>query len=106
MVLGTNSPNERIDQRVRVKNTTARRGVMFRVNRFLRLIMLRASSSLVRRIVVLNLAGLVALLAGFLYINQFRQGLIEARVESLLTQGEIMASASPLPPQSKSTPSH
>ena len=53
----------------------------------------RASSSLTRRIVVLNLAGLVALLVGFLYLNQFRQGLIEARVLSLMTQGEIIAGA-------------
>src|SRR5215213_1545958 len=52
-----------------------------------------ASSSLTRRIVVLNLAGLVALLLGFLYLNQFREGLIEARVQSLLTQGEIIAGA-------------
>ena len=52
-----------------------------------------ASSSLTRRIVVLNLAGLVALLVGFLYLNQFREGLIEARVQSLLTQGEIIAGA-------------
>lgn len=53
----------------------------------------RASSSLTRRIVLVNLAGLVALLLGFLYLNQFRQGLIEARVQSLLTQGEIIAAA-------------
>ncbi len=53
----------------------------------------QASSSLTRRIVVLNLAGLVVLLVGFLYLNQFRQGLIEARVQSLLTQGEIIAGA-------------
>lgn len=53
----------------------------------------RASSSLTRRIVVLNLAGLVTLLVGFLYLNQFRQGLIEARVQSLLIQGEIIAGA-------------
>ncbi len=58
-----------------------------------RVIAQRASSSLTRRIVVLNLAGLVALLVGFLYLNQFRQGLIEARVQSLLTQGEIIAGA-------------
>jgi len=58
-----------------------------------RLLSRRASSSLTRRIVVLNLAGLVALLVGFLYLNQFRQGLIEARVQSLLTQGEIIAGA-------------
>ena len=36
--------------------------------------------SLTRRIVVLNLGGLVALLVGFLYLNQFREGLIDARV--------------------------
>jgi two-component system sensor histidine kinase ChvG len=53
----------------------------------------RASSSLTRRIVVLNLVGLIALLFGFLYLNQFRQGLIQARVQSLLIQGEIIAGA-------------
>lgn len=53
----------------------------------------RASSSLTRRIVVLNLAGLVALLVGFLTLNTFRQSLIEARVQSLLIQGEIIAGA-------------
>ena len=50
-------------------------------------------SSLTRRIVILNLAGLVALVGGILYLNQFREGLIDARVQALLTQGEIMASA-------------
>jgi len=63
------------------------------MQRLLRSIVFRASSSLVRRIVVLNLAGLVVMLIGFLYLNQFRQGLIDSRVESLLTQGEIMAAA-------------
>ncbi|WP_348645247.1 sensor histidine kinase [Methylobacterium sp. BTF04] len=53
----------------------------------------RASSSLTRRIVVLNLVGLFALLFGFLYLNQFRQGLIQARVQSLLIQGDIIAGA-------------
>ncbi|MGC5777512.1 stimulus-sensing domain-containing protein [Methylobacterium sp. NFXW15] len=53
----------------------------------------RASSSLTRRIVVLNLVGLIALLVGFLYLNQFRQGLIQARVQSLAIQGEIIAGA-------------
>ncbi len=42
---------------------------------------------------MLNLAGLIALLLGFLYLNQFREGLIDARVQSLLTQGEIIAGA-------------
>ncbi|MFD1332631.1 stimulus-sensing domain-containing protein [Methylopila musalis] len=50
-------------------------------------------SSLTRRIVVLNLAGLLALASGILYLNQFRAGLIEARVQSLLIQGEIIAGA-------------
>jgi len=61
--------------------------------RFARAVSLRAASSLTRRILVLNLGGLVALLLGFLYLNQFREGLIEARVQSLLTQGEIIAGA-------------
>ncbi len=51
------------------------------------------SSSLTRRIVVLNLAGLLTMLVGFLWLNQTREGLIDARVQSLLTQGEIIASA-------------
>ncbi|WP_181708205.1 sensor histidine kinase [Chthonobacter rhizosphaerae] len=50
-------------------------------------------SSLTRRILVLNLAALIALVAGILYLNQFRAGLIDSRVESLLTQGEIIAAA-------------
>jgi two-component system, OmpR family, sensor histidine kinase ChvG len=50
-------------------------------------------SSLLRRILILNLAALVVLLTGILYMNQFREGLIDARVESLMTQGEIIAGA-------------
>lgn len=61
--------------------------------RGLRAISSGAASSLTRRIVVLNLGGLVALLVGFLYLNQFRESLIESRVQSLLTQGEIIAGA-------------
>lgn len=53
----------------------------------------RMSGSLVRRVVVVNLAGLIAFLFAVLYINQFREGLIEARINSLLTQGEIIAAA-------------
>ncbi|WP_245413543.1 sensor histidine kinase [Mangrovicella endophytica] len=50
-------------------------------------------SSLTRRIVFLNLVALIVQVSGILYLNQFRAGLIDARVESLLTQGEIIASA-------------
>lgn len=53
----------------------------------------RISSPLTRRIILLNLGGLVALLVGFLYLNQFREGLIDARVQSLQTQSEIIAAA-------------
>ena len=61
--------------------------------RWLGALQARLGSSLTRRIVVLNLGGLVALFVSFLYLNQFREGLIDARVQSLQTQGEIIASA-------------
>jgi two-component system sensor histidine kinase ChvG len=50
-------------------------------------------SNLTRRIVVLNLAGLLVLVVGILYLNQWRAGLIDARVQSLRVQGEIIAAA-------------
>lgn len=50
-------------------------------------------SSLTRRIIVLNLAGLLVLVVGILYLNQWRAGLIDARVQSLRVQGEIIAAA-------------
>ncbi len=70
-----------------------RRSIGLRLRIFVRSVSVRLSSSLTRRIVVLNLSGLVALLLLFLYINQFREGLIDARVQSLQTQGEIIAAA-------------
>ena len=51
------------------------------------------SSSLTRRIVFLNIAGLAALVVSILYLSQYRAGLIDARVQSLLVQGEIIAGA-------------
>ena len=50
-----------------------------RVARMLRMVQARFASSLTRRIVVLNLGGLVALLGGFLYLSQFQKNLIDAR---------------------------
>lgn len=50
-------------------------------------------SSLTRRIVFLNVAGLLALVMGILYLSQFRAGLIEARIQSMRVQGEIIAGA-------------
>jgi two-component system sensor histidine kinase ChvG len=50
-------------------------------------------TSLTQRIIFLNMAALFILLSGILFLNQFRDSLIEARVESLLTQGEIISGA-------------
>src|SRR5665647_3990450 len=47
-------------------------------------------SSLTRRIVSLNLAGLVALVASILYLSQLRAGLIDARAQSRLAQAELI----------------
>ncbi len=52
-----------------------------------------APQRLTSRIVLLNLLGLVILVTGILYFNQFRQGLIDARVQSLTTQAHIIAAA-------------
>jgi two-component system sensor histidine kinase ChvG len=53
----------------------------------------QSSSSLTRRIVVLNVAGLLALSIGINYLSPFRARLIDARVQSLLQQGQIIAHA-------------
>jgi two-component system, OmpR family, sensor histidine kinase ChvG len=50
-------------------------------------------SSLTRRIIFLNVTGLLTLVIGTLYLSQFRAGLIDARKDSLLVQGEIIATA-------------
>jgi two-component system sensor histidine kinase ChvG len=85
------------ERRAEVGGSTGRPAPQRRLAAFarrsLRAISSGAASSLTRRIVVLNLGGLVALLVGFLYLNQFRESLIESRVQSLLTQGEIIAGA-------------
>jgi two-component system, OmpR family, sensor histidine kinase ChvG len=51
----------------------------------------RMSSSLTRRIVFLNLAGLAVMLFGFMYLNQLRAGLIDAQVQALSTQGDVIS---------------
>ncbi|UUP17606.1 sensor histidine kinase [Nitratireductor thuwali] len=50
-------------------------------------------SSLTRRILILNFAAIGVLVVGVLYINQNSDGLIEAHIDSLTTQGEIVAGA-------------
>lgn len=50
-------------------------------------------SSLTRRILILNFGAMTVLVVGVLYINQFRDALIDAQIESLRTQGNIIAGA-------------
>ena len=44
-----------------------------------------------RLIIALNLLGLAILIAGALVLNELRRGLVNARIDSLTTQGELMA---------------
>ena len=63
------------------------------LRRFGQFVFALSFSSLTRRIVSLNIAGLLALVASILYLSQFRAGLIDARAQSLLVQAEIIAGA-------------
>jgi two-component system, OmpR family, sensor histidine kinase ChvG len=63
------------------------------LQRFGQFVFALSFSSLTRRIVSLNIAGLLALVASILYLSQFRAGLIDARAQSLLVQAEIIAGA-------------
>jgi len=88
MVSGVETP-DRIDfeDSVQAEAPAAeRRSLLWWIHRL-------APARLTSRIVLLNLAGLVVLVTGILYFNQFRQGLIDARVESLLPQAHIIAAA-------------
>ena len=58
-----------------------------------RLLALTVFSSLTWRIITLNLVALAVLVTGIVYLNQWRAGLIDARVQSLRVQGEIIAAA-------------
>ncbi len=73
--------------------TVARMRLGLRARVLLRRLTARLSSSLTRRIIVLNLGGLFALLLGFLLLNQLRAGLIVAREQSLQAQASIIAAA-------------
>ena len=52
-----------------------------------------APARLTSRIILINVTGLIILVAGILYFNQTRKGLIAVREESLMTQAQIMAAA-------------
>ncbi|PHQ72315.1 MAG: hypothetical protein COB93_00740, partial [Sneathiella sp.] len=50
-------------------------------------------SSLGRRIMAINLFSVMFLAGGVLYLDQFRDGLIEARFQALTTNGRMIAGA-------------
>ncbi len=49
------------------------------------------SSPLARKIITFNLLALVVLVGGVLYLNQFREGLVEQRERSLVTEAKLMS---------------
>ena len=53
----------------------------------------RGLSPLMVRIMVVNAMALLILVGGVLYLNQFRQNLIDQRIEALTIQAEIIAGA-------------
>jgi two-component system sensor histidine kinase ChvG len=64
-----------------------------RLRAFRRAALSSFSSSLTRRIVFLNLGGLLVLVVAFLLLNQFRADIIAARTQSLKTQAGIISAA-------------
>ena len=53
----------------------------------------RFFSPLTARILALNIPALGVLLGGALFLGQYREGLVEAKIEGLITQGAIIAGA-------------
>jgi two-component system, OmpR family, sensor histidine kinase ChvG len=87
--------NQNESQSAGIVEATARHGAGIGawLARGWRFFITQSSSSLTRRIVVLNITGLVALSIGIIVLSQFRAGLIDARIQSLLVQGQIIAGA-------------
>lgn len=52
-----------------------------------------ASASLTRRIMIANLVGLIVMIGGIYYLSHYQTWLVEAKKESLRTQGELIAAA-------------
>jgi hypothetical protein len=68
-------------------------GILGAIRHLWQFIVAFSFSSLSRRIVFINVVGLAAFVIGVLFLSQFRAGLIDARVQSLEVQGEIIAGA-------------
>ena len=86
---GSTSPEDPDSQPGKVE----KRALLGLVARFRQFLGLTIFSSLSRRIIVLNFVALLTLVAGILFLNQLRNGLIDARVQSLRVQGEIISAA-------------
>jgi len=84
MVLGVDDTKQR--QQSKATRSRKRRNLLGWMHRL-------APARLTSRIIIINVAGLVFLVAGILYFNQTRKGLIAVREESLMTQAQIMAAA-------------
>ena len=85
--LQTDAPHEDLKP-LEPAETAQKRATSWRGMKFL-----RPLRSLTQRIVAINLVGLAVLVAGVLFLNQLRAELIQLRVNSLITQGEIVATA-------------
>src|SRR5262245_25662521 len=64
-----------------------------RLRRWWQFLLTQPFSSLTHRILFLNVAGLVALVVGVLLLSQFRAGLIDARIQTLMVQADMIAGA-------------
>src|SRR5262245_7423651 len=53
----------------------------------------RRGSSLTRRILTLNILALVIPVVGLLYLDQYRDSLVETELQALRTEGELFAAA-------------
>ena len=84
MVLGVDDTKQR--QQSKASDSRKQRNLLSWMHRL-------APARLTSRIIIINVAGLVFLVAGILYFNQTRKGLIAVREESLMTQAQIMAAA-------------
>jgi two-component system sensor histidine kinase ChvG len=83
----------RLDESPATIEQSGRRRLVALLNQSWHLFVRVSFSSLTRRIIFLNVTGLLTLVIGIFSLSQFRAGLIDARKESLLVQGEIIAGA-------------
>lgn len=90
MVMGVDSAAQDVSREADSKKAESRRSSTRFYTRWTRFF---APTRLTSRIIIINVLGLVILVAGILYFNQTRKGLIAAREESLMIQAQIMAAA-------------